>query len=69
MGFGSRTTYLLIICCVFGEQPIDSLICVCGPGLEAQAAYRETLAVGASNCLPESRLLLGLEPIDVRGVI
>jgi len=35
MGFGSTTMCLLIICCVFGEQPINSLICVRGPGLEA----------------------------------
>jgi len=58
MGFGSTTMCLLIICCVFGEQPIHSLICVRGPRPEAQAASLETLAVGASNCLPEIRLLL-----------
>lgn len=58
MGFGSTTMCLLIICCVFGEQPIHSLIWVRGPRLEAQAASPETLAVGASNCLPEIRFLL-----------
>ena len=58
MCFGSTTMCLLIICCVFGEQLIHSLICVRRPRLEAQAAYPETLAVGASNSLAEIRLLL-----------
>ena len=49
MGFDSTTACLLIVCCVFSEQPINSLIWVRGPGLEAQAAYRKTLAVGAST--------------------
>ena len=57
MGLGS-TTMCLLICCAFSEQPIDSLTRVRGLGLEAQAAYHETLAVGASNCLPEIRLLI-----------
>jgi hypothetical protein len=58
MGLGSTTMCLLIICWAFSEQPIDSLTRVRGLGLEAQAAYHETLAVGASNCLPEIRLLI-----------
>jgi len=54
MGFGSTTMCLLIICCVFGEQPIHSLICVRGLRLEAQAASPETLAVGARTAFPKS---------------
>ena len=54
MGLGSTTMYLLIICCVFGEQPIHSLICVRGPRLEAQATSPETLAVGARTAFPKS---------------
>ncbi len=54
MGFGSTTMCLLIICCVFGEQPIHSLICVRGPRLEAQAASPETLAVEARTAFPKS---------------
>lgn len=54
MGFGSTTMCLLIICCVFGEQPIHSLMCVREARLEAQAASPETLAVGARTAFPKS---------------